>query len=389
MSRFGYQTTRTPSTQVAGPSASGTTEQSERSPTGTQPSSSKPSKLRPSGPVLPKFPPVPYNQPEIIDYRQYQNICIDRDEYLAIAGQVRHRVEEPKDFTYFQPELDEYHYRQAEASAINLQVVKKWRQKRNYEHFRLYMRPIVRGPDVNFNFHFTLWPGCPPGIPPTYPLDRNSILLHADTYKNSHFRCWKLSLWHPFELPDMPLNVTYWQYLDWPYTLLKGKELVLFHFVRTVYYIGHKELTQLLVPNLDYRNVDVNFKIWVPKTCDVGSPFCKKLEKCFLNAHWVAEEFGVPNTERLSAGCVLFFKGLLMGRHNICELYLGRCAKCHFIFCHLDKWNQVCFKCVNCRQFFNSTKVMHDHMRVRGHKVGCLDPVPPIKGGFESGGYPA
>ena len=235
MSRFGYQTTRTPSTQVAGPSASGTTEQSERSPTGTQPSSSKPNKLRPSKPepVLPKFPPVPYNQPEIIDYRQYRDICIDKDQYLAIASQVRHRVEEPKDFTYFQPELDEYHYRQAEASAINLQVVKKWRQKRNYEHFRLYMRPIVRGPDVNFDFHFTLWPGCPPGIPPTYPLDRNSILLHADTYKNSHFRCWKLSLWHPLELPDMPLNVTYWSYLDWPYTLLKGKELVLFHFVRT------------------------------------------------------------------------------------------------------------------------------------------------------------
>ena len=200
--------------------------QNAMSPAGTEPCSSRSSESspgKPELPVLPKFPPVPCNQPVNIDYRQYSDIKIDWKEYMSVASRVRHQVKEPKDFTYFLPELDEFHYYQAEASALNMQVVKKWRKKRNYEHFRLYMRPIVRGPDVTFNFHFTLWPDCPPGIVPTFPLDCKSILLHADTYKNSHFRCWKLSLWHPLLLPNMPPNVTYWPYLDWPYTLLKEK----------------------------------------------------------------------------------------------------------------------------------------------------------------------
>ena len=126
------------------------------------------------------------------------------------------------------------------------------------------------------------------------------------------------------------------------------------------------DIVHLEVYNLDTRSTVI---CWLPKSC---GPFTalhshSQVNSCCIDVTMLAKAFRINVGKGCSKGLYTFLYGLVFGRHQIQELYLGVCPKCSYTFCHLDGNHSECFKCQDCEAYFCSKSAFKEHQEVTKH----------------------
>ena len=205
---------------------------------------------------------------------------------------------------------------------------------------------------------------CPLPLNP-YPFIPEDVLDYAgDKYELEKDRyCWKVTKFHPLRLPGCPSGATYLEPLDWPYVLDRGG-MLLYQFYRTRFCVAQVNIVSMEVYNMDTKRTVV---CWVPKSCGPFTTFHSQVEICVIDVNMLAKAFGINVLRGMSKGLETFLYGLVFGRHQIQELYIGKCLKCQFVFCHLDGHHTTCFVCQDCGVKFHSQKDRKAHQEQEKH----------------------
>ena len=196
-----------------------------------------------------------------------------------------------------------------------------------------------------------------------------SDLYLSDSFNYNLF-CWAGMKYHPLRLPGMPADVSYLSWEHWPYYLIRNHVLPknaqgkIHYFPYKLYHFARTEFCNQDVVCLNVLNMDVHkiVHVIVPRECGVQSDFHKTVEIQKPDVFLLAHHFGL-NVNRvvgITKGLDMFLKGVVFGRHSICELYVGNCPKCDIVLCHLDATHS-CIQCYTCKKYFSSIKYLKFH----------------------------